>query len=167
MRHAAYASHPTDAERKLWQCLRAGQLHGLKFRRQHPIPLYVVDFYCEAVRLVVEVDGSQHTEEVDGVRTRFLESRGLLVLRFWSNEALTQTEAVIEAIFNAVASRTLTPTPLLGSALPHQATPALANTRAFGAARTATGSSQAPLLTPVGEELSELPDEHHCQFRRR
>jgi len=102
----------TDAERKLWQCLRAGQLNGLKFRRQHPVPPYVVDFYCGALRLVVELDGSQHNSDVDAARTRYLESQGLTVLRFWDNEVLLQTEAVVEAIFNFAGNRTLTPTPL-------------------------------------------------------
>ncbi|MFD0738934.1 endonuclease domain-containing protein [Lysobacter koreensis] len=102
----------TDAEHKLWRHLRGGQLGGLKFRRQHPIPPYIVDFYCDAAKLVVELDGSQHTEENDRVRTRFLEARGLKVLRFWDNDVLMQTQAVFEAIFNAVAHRTLTPTPL-------------------------------------------------------
>ena len=102
----------TDAERKLWQYLRAGQLGGLKFRRQHPIPPYIVDFHCLAAKLVVELDGSQHNEAVDRARTRFLQSQGLTVLRFWDNEALTQTDAVLEAIFSAARHRTLTPTPL-------------------------------------------------------
>ena len=113
----------TDAERRLWQCLRGGQLDGLKFRRQHPIPPYVVDFYCDALKLVVELDGSQHTEQADRARTTVFESRGLTILRFWDNEVLTQIDAVVEAIFNSAGTRTLTPTPLLGSALPHQATP--------------------------------------------
>ena len=113
----------TDAERKLWQYLRAGQLGGLKFRRQHPIPPYIVDFHCLAAKLVVELDGSQHTEQADRARTTVLESRGLTILRFWDNEVLTQIDAVVEAIFNSAGTRTLTPTPLLGSALPHQATP--------------------------------------------
>jgi very-short-patch-repair endonuclease len=102
----------TDAEHKLWQHLRGGQLNGLKFRRQHPLPPYILDFYCDAAKLVVELDGSQHTEESDRARTRFLESRDLTVLRFWDNDVLMQTEAVIEAIFNIVGPRPLTPTPL-------------------------------------------------------
>ncbi|MBA2237496.1 MAG: endonuclease domain-containing protein [Lysobacter sp.] len=102
----------TDAERKLWRHLRAGQLDGLGFRRQHPIPPYIVDFFCDAAKLVVELDGSQHTEDADRARTRFLESRGLTVLRFWDNEALTQTEAVVEAIWNCARPRPFTPTPL-------------------------------------------------------
>jgi very-short-patch-repair endonuclease len=102
----------TDAEQKLWHRMRAGQLNGLKFRRQHPIPPYIVDFYCDAKNLVVELDGSQHNEEVDHVRTRFLESRGLKILRYWDNEVLQQMDAVLEAILSAAGDRTLTPTPL-------------------------------------------------------
>jgi len=102
----------TDAEQKLWQRLRAAQLSGLKFRRQHPFPPYIVDFYCDAKKLVVELDGSQHNDEVDRVRTSFLESQGLKVLRYWDNEVLQQVDAVLEAILSAVGTRTLTPTPL-------------------------------------------------------
>ncbi|GAB3789381.1 endonuclease domain-containing protein [Dyella agri] len=102
----------TDAEQKLWFHLRAGRLNGLKFRRQHPVPPYIVDFYCEAKKLVVELDGSQHDEAVDQARTKFLESRRLKVLRYWDNEVLQQMEAVLEAILHAAENRTLTPTPL-------------------------------------------------------
>ncbi|MGH8127727.1 MAG: endonuclease domain-containing protein [Gammaproteobacteria bacterium] len=76
----------TDAERRLWYCLRAGRLGGFKFRRQHPHPPYVLDFYCEAAKLVVELDGSQHNETVDAVRTNRLERAGMKVLRFWDND---------------------------------------------------------------------------------
>ncbi|KRF01814.1 DNA methylase [Frateuria sp. Soil773] len=102
----------TEAERRLWLHLRAGRLGGLKFRCQHPIPPYVVDFYCEAARLVVELDGSQHNEDADAPRTRHLESMGLKVLRYWDHEALQQTEAVLESILSIGENRTLTPTPL-------------------------------------------------------
>jgi very-short-patch-repair endonuclease len=102
----------TDAEQRLWYHLRGGRLNGLKFRRQHPIPPYIVDFYCEAKQLVVELDGSQHDEAVDLARMRFLESCGLTVLRYWDNDVLQQTDAVLEAILGAAGNRTLTPTPL-------------------------------------------------------
>ena len=102
----------TDAERKLWQHLRAGQMDGLKFRRQHSIPPYIVDFCCLSKRLIVELDGAQHGAEADVVRTRFLESRGFTLLRFWDNEVLVHTDAVAEAIWNHIGYRTLTPTPL-------------------------------------------------------
>ena len=102
----------TDAERKLWLQLRAGQLGGLKFRRQHPIPPYTVDFYCHAAKLVIELDGSHHNDQMELARTNSLQAHGLKVLRFWDNEVLTRIDAVIEAICNAVAQSPLTPTPL-------------------------------------------------------
>ena len=102
----------TDAERALWRLLRSGQLDGWKFRRQHAIPPYVVDFYCHAAALIVELDGSQHSEVVDAQRTAFFTAKGLTVLRFWNDDVLLQPDAVAEAIFNVVGNRTLTPTPL-------------------------------------------------------
>ena len=105
-------SGSTDAERKLWSVLRGGNIDGLKFRRQHSIPPYTVDFCCLSADLVVEVDGSQHSEESDCARTRFLESKGFTVLRFWDNDVLMQIEAVAEAICRTVSPSPLTPTPL-------------------------------------------------------
>ena len=102
----------TDAERKLWQHLGGRQLDGFKFRRQHPVPPCIADFCCVERRLIVELDGSRHNEHKDAARTRFLESQGWKVVRFWDSEALLQTEAVVEAIWNALGNRTLTPTPL-------------------------------------------------------
>jgi very-short-patch-repair endonuclease len=102
----------TDAERKLWQHLRGSQLDNFKFRRQHPIPPYIADFCCVEEKLIVELDGSQHNQDKDAARTRFLVSRGWRVIRFWDNEALVQTEGVVEAIWNQMRNRTLTPTPL-------------------------------------------------------
>jgi len=104
--------HMTDAELRLWSRLRGRQLDGMKFRRQHPIPPCIVDFYCDARKLVVELDGSQHDEVVDRRRTGFLQRRGLTVLRFWNNEVLLQTQAVLEVIMAAARSLPLTPTPL-------------------------------------------------------
>lgn len=91
----------TDAEQKLWQHLRRSRLDGLKFRRQHPIPPYVVDFCCVEKMLIIELDGSQHSPETDARRTRYLGSQGWRVLRFWDNDALLQTQAVLDAIWNA------------------------------------------------------------------
>ncbi|WP_426700434.1 endonuclease domain-containing protein [Rhodanobacter sp. Col0626] len=95
----------TDAESKLWYHLRARRLDGLKIRRQHPIPPYVADFYCEELKLVIELDGSQHSEEADLTRTSALERQGLLVLRFWDNQVLQEIEAVLEAILNVARGR--------------------------------------------------------------
>ncbi|WP_395117091.1 endonuclease domain-containing protein [Rhodanobacter sp. FW102-FHT14D06] len=101
----------TAAEIKFWYHLRARRLVGLKFRRQHPIPPYIADFFCEGFRLVVEVDGSQHDEETDRIRRRALERQGLVVLRFWDNQVLQETAAVLEAILDFARGRTLSPTP--------------------------------------------------------
>ena len=101
-----------DSEKRLWFHLRGGRLHGLKFRRQHPVPPYIVDFCCVAARLVVELDGSQHGPEPDRMRTRFLGRRGYRVLRFWNNEVLDDLDAVLEVIHATARQRTLTPTPL-------------------------------------------------------
>jgi very-short-patch-repair endonuclease len=98
----------TDAERALWYRLRGGRLDGLKFRRQHPVPPYVVDFFCQKAGLVVELDGSQHTQEADATRTAALEGQGLLVLRFWDNEALNNIEGMLEQILRIARTRTLT-----------------------------------------------------------
>ena len=78
----------TDAERNLWKHLRAGRFDGLKFRRQYPIPPYIADFCCVEKKLVIELDGSQHSVEVDATRTACLEAHGFHVLRFWDNDVL-------------------------------------------------------------------------------
>jgi very-short-patch-repair endonuclease len=65
-----------------------------------------------SARLIVELDGSQHSESVDAERTAFLERQGFKVLRFWDNDVLLQTDAVLEAIVNALPALPLTPTPL-------------------------------------------------------
>ncbi|BDU15424.1 endonuclease domain-containing protein [Lysobacter auxotrophicus] len=102
----------TDSEQALWQRLRSGQLGGYKFRRQHPFIPYVVDFFCERAGLVVEIDGSQHSAQNDATRTRFIESKGVRIVRFHSNEVLLYMDAVLEAIVNHLDTPTLTPTPV-------------------------------------------------------
>jgi len=101
----------TDAERKIWQHLRAGRLDGRKFRRQHPIPPCIVDFCCVTAKVIVELDGSQHTEEADRERTRYLQAQGWRVLRFWDHDALARTEAVVDTIWNLVAAPNPHPNP--------------------------------------------------------
>ena len=90
----------TDAERKLWMRLRDRQLNGLKFRRQQPVGRYVVDFFCPESRLVIELDGGHHTLQIeaDQRRTDFLTKAGYRVLRFWDNDVLSDTEAVLQKI---------------------------------------------------------------------
>ena len=96
----------TDAEKRLWYHLRARRLGGHKFRRQHPVGPYIADFYCEAARLVIEVDGGGHNEPPQRVsdqrRTLCLERLGLRVLRFWNDEVLVHTEQVLEVLLSAL-----------------------------------------------------------------
>ncbi len=94
---------PTDAEIRLWSYLRRKQLDGFRFRRQQPIGPYIVDFFCPAAKLIIEVDGGQHAvrEKADASRTRWLEERGYRVVRFWNNEVLANTDGVIWAILEA------------------------------------------------------------------
>jgi len=89
----------TDAERKLWSGLRGEQL-GFKFRRQHPLGHYIADFACLEPKLIVELDGSQHTdtEAYDLARDAFLKSQGFAVLRFPSNAPFQNFDGVLSAI---------------------------------------------------------------------
>ena len=92
----------TAAEQAIWRLLRNRQFASLKFRRQHLIGRYFVDFYCHERRLVIEIDGGQHTPERDQERTAYLESRGLTVLRFWNNEVRDNIEGVWDTISGAL-----------------------------------------------------------------
>ncbi|ENV64986.1 hypothetical protein F949_00380 [Acinetobacter junii NIPH 182] len=93
-------TNATDAEHLIWQLLRAKRFMNLKFRRQHVIALYIVDFYCHELGLVIELDGSQHNTDdgraYDFERTKFLEALGLKVVRYWNNDVFTNTELILE-----------------------------------------------------------------------
>ena len=97
----------TEAERLLWKYLRRRHLNGHRFRRQHPIGSYIVDFYCFARSLAIELDGGQHGQQghYETERTTFLESQGLRVLRFWNSEVLGDVQAVKQVILNTLESR--------------------------------------------------------------
>jgi len=101
----------TDAERALWKNLKAKQLEEYKFRRQEPIGSYIVDFVCHAKRIVIEVDGGQHSmeRERDGERDRWLRGQGYSVLRFWNNEVLGNIEGVLEVVRDRLKHPPLTP----------------------------------------------------------
>ena len=96
----------TDAERKLWRHLRNRELGGWKFRRQYPVGPFIVDFICVEKNVVIEVDGGQHAENeaLDLQRSAYLNKMGYRVVRFWNNEVLQETEAVLEAIFAILAN---------------------------------------------------------------
>lgn|SRR5574341_1361881 len=94
----------TPAEAKLWAYLRAGKLSGVKFRRQHAIGNYVPDFCSIKHRLIIELDGSQHLDqgEYDSERTKYFESKGYRVLRFWNNDITNHLEDVLKVIWNTL-----------------------------------------------------------------
>ena len=103
----------TDVERRLWQRLRDRRLCGTRFRRQHPIGTFIVDFCCTEAKLVIELDGSQHALQTraDAERTAFLEGQGYRVLRFWDNEALTNTQGVLARIVEWLGVKGTRPSP--------------------------------------------------------
>ncbi len=90
-------SSMTDAERLLWRAIRAKQLDGYRFRRQHPIGHYILDFACLDKKCVIELDGGQHQDQVayDERRTLFLKMQGWQVLRFWNNDVMTNLDGVL------------------------------------------------------------------------
>ena len=90
----------TPMERKLWERLRGKQLYGLKFRRQHPIDRFIVDFYCPAHKLVIEIDGRSHDEQLshDEKRTVWLEKLGYKVIRFTNDQIGRHCDAVLGEI---------------------------------------------------------------------
>jgi len=101
----------TEAEKKLWAALRGRQVSGVKFSRQIPLGRYICDFVSRDLRLVIEVDGGQHSEDRrDAVRTAFLEASGYRVMRFWNNDVLENLEDVVDVIRRSLP----TPTPPAG-----------------------------------------------------
>jgi len=107
----ALRNRQTKEEKILWSLLRARQLSGYKFRRQLPMGPYIVDFCCLERRLVIELDGGQHalSTQRDQRRTQFLNEEGFQVLRFWNNDVLEHTRAVLEVIDRCLTGP-LTPT---------------------------------------------------------
>ncbi len=101
-----FRRNETKAERKLWNALRGGKLAGLRFRRQHPLGRFTLDFYCEALRLCVEVDGGQHDgRELDIERTSHLNALGIEVVRYWNNEVLENLDGVWTHLKGVVEQR--------------------------------------------------------------
>lgn len=96
----------TDTERVLWNRIRRGQIKNLHFYRQKPVGNYIVDFYCPKAKMVIEVDGGQHYEDVgielDKIRTEYFEKLGLEVLRFANIDILKNLESVLVEIYEAV-----------------------------------------------------------------
>ena len=104
----------TKAEAVLWKKLRDRTIFNTKFRRQHPVYIFIVDFYCHEYKLVIEVDGEIHNDEIasqyDLGRTEVLNKFGLKVIRFTNNQILYSLDSVVETIQREITERT----PLLG-----------------------------------------------------
>ncbi len=98
-------TNQTTAEQQLWYHLRAHRFMGLKFKRQKPIGHYIVDFICLEHRLIIEIDGGQHAEQVtyDQRRDAWLRNQGYTVLRFWNNDVMREMEGVLERIRSTVS----------------------------------------------------------------
>ena len=97
----------TPAERRLWSRIRDDQL-GVTFRRQHAVGNYIPDFCSPKAKLIIELDGSQHLEQekYDEERTKYLESLGYKVIRFWNNDVTKNIDGVILAILHAMEDET-------------------------------------------------------------
>jgi very-short-patch-repair endonuclease len=98
--------HCTEAEKVLWGQLRFWQVDGYKFRRQQPLGKYIVDFVCLEKKLIVELDGGQHTERLgyDSERDAWLRDQGFFVLRYWNNDVLQNLSGVKDAILSKLES---------------------------------------------------------------
>jgi very-short-patch-repair endonuclease len=96
----------TEAEKKLWRALR-GKLPKQKWRRQMPIGPYFVDFACFSEKLVIELDGGQHADAAayDEARSRFIQAQGYVVLRFWNNNVLSNTDGVLARVADFLSAR--------------------------------------------------------------
>jgi very-short-patch-repair endonuclease len=112
--------YSTDVEAKLWRKLRSAQVDGASFRRQHPAGPYILDFYSPTLRLAIELDGGQHGdgphERRDQVRDRWLEKRGVTVMRFWNSDITQNFAGVLDSIAAKIAelrAAEMTPTPAL------------------------------------------------------
>ncbi len=97
----------TEAEAALWQALRMHRLEDIHFRRQQAVGPYVVDFCAPRIKLIIEVDGGQHKDqlEYDTERTDFLRSKGYMVLRFWNDEVLNHIDKVLHEIARAIGEK--------------------------------------------------------------
>lgn len=116
LQRAREMRHPqTPAEATLWRATRNRNL-GYKFRRQHPIDRFIIDFYCAQAKLCIEIDGESHLEadqmEYDAARTEFLERLGYRVIRFTNNDVRYNINAVVDEIARVIESRLNPPSPL-------------------------------------------------------
>jgi very-short-patch-repair endonuclease len=104
----------TDPEKILWRIFRNRNFFGVKFKRQHCIDHYIVDFYAAEHKLIIELDGGQHAtnQKQDSRRTKFLEQRGYRVIRFWNSEISENMDGVLEVIKSEIDRTSPRPSPL-------------------------------------------------------
>ncbi len=92
----------TEAERTFWMHVRNKRFYGMKFFRQYSLGPYILDFYCPTLKLAIELDGGQHTEdaclEYDAVRSEYLKIQGIDIMRFWNHEVLNNINGVLTKI---------------------------------------------------------------------
>jgi very-short-patch-repair endonuclease len=92
----------TDAEKELWAHLCNRQFHGLRFLRQYSVGHYILDFYCPYMKVAIELDGGQHNDTIgkadDVIRTGYLKTQGIDVIRFWNNDVLMNIQGVLTKI---------------------------------------------------------------------
>jgi very-short-patch-repair endonuclease len=114
-RAQALRNHATESERLLWLELRQRRFDGYKFSRQIPVGPFICDFVCRRCKLVIELDGGQHSANADrdAARTRYLQRAGYRVMRFWNNELHKNPEGVLLSIRDAL-SACPPPSPLPG-----------------------------------------------------
>lgn len=107
--------HETWAEKLMWRWLRDRRFSGYKFRRQHPVGIYYLDFFCEEAALNVELDGSQHgfpdQRKHDLEREKFLQAHGIKTLRFWNSQLRRNAQTIRDTIFNELQARAPHPLP--------------------------------------------------------
>ena len=143
---------PTDAEKKLWRHLHRLSLDGSHFRRQVQLGQYIVDFVSHKMRIAIEIDGGQHVENAaDAVRTKFIESQGYRVLRFWNNDVLGNVDGVLEAIQATVNELQASDSSEIGAATLHDAaspSPLVGEGRGGGAAGRGANVPHTPTPTP-------------------
>ena len=142
-------SNHTDAEQLLWGLLRSRRFAGKKFRRQHPIGRYILDFYCHESKLAVELDGGQHNDGEaklrDDSRSGFLKEKGIRVVRFWNHDVLLHTELVLESLWQEVHAGSFSSSPSPQTPLPE------------GEGLTASSSPEGEGIMPVEEGFRWAP----------
>ncbi len=168
-RAASLRKKATDCERILWRRLGNRNFARYKFRRQHPIDPYILDFYCPAAKLAIELDGGGHNYQMrrirDQKRAEFLARRRIKLLRFWNHQVRQELDSVLQAIWFALEEHSKLQTLTLPSPLPRERRPIRAHADgALGANRGAPRVRLNPPLPDCGERI-EVRGPHRVRLR--